>query len=50
MKVKLFLIYFFVHLIAAMEIEISIKNQELILKDGNNIVKKYSISTSKYGE
>ena len=50
MKAKLYLLFFFVQLITAMEIEISITNQELILRDDNGVIKTYKISTSKYGE
>ncbi len=50
MKARLYLIFFFVQLITAMEIEISITNQELILKDNDKIVKVYKISSSKFGE
>ena len=41
---------FFVQLITAMEIEISITNQELTLKDNDEIVRIYKISSSKFGE
>ena len=50
MKAKLYLLFFFVQLITAMEIEISITNQELILRDDSGVIKTYKISTSKYGE
>ena len=50
MKVRLCLIFFFVQLITAMEIEISITNQELILRDESGVIKTYKISTSKFGE
>ena len=50
MKAKLYLLFFFVQLITAMEIEISITNQELILRDDNGVIKTYKISTSKFGE
>ena len=50
MKAKLYLLFFFVQLITAMEIEISITNQELTLRDDNGVIKTYKISTSKYGE
>jgi len=50
MKARLYLILFFVQLVAAMEIEISIANQELILKDNNEIIRIYKISSSKFGE
>ena len=50
MKARLYLILFFVQLVAAMEIEISIANQELILKDNNEIIIIYKISSSKFGE
>jgi len=33
-----------------MEIEISITNQELILRDDSGVIKTYKISTSKFGE
>ena len=41
MKAKLYLLFFFVQLITAMEIEISITNQELTLKDNGEIVRIY---------
>ena len=50
MKAKLYLLFFFVQLITAMEIEISITNQELILRDDSGVIKTYKISTSKFGE
>ena len=50
MKAKLYILFFFVQLITAMEIEISITNQELILRDDNGVIKTYKISTSKFGE
>ena len=50
MKAKLYLLFFFVQLITAMEIEISITNQELTLKDNGEIVRIYKISSSKFGE
>ena len=50
MKAKLYLLFFFVQLITAMEIEISITNQELTLRDDNGVIKTYKISTSKYGD
>ena len=50
MKAKLYLLFFFVQLITAMEIEISITNQELTLRDDNGVIKTYKISTSKFGE
>ena len=50
MKARLCLIFFFVQLITAMEIEISITNQELMLKDNDEIVRIYKISSSKFGE
>ena len=50
MKAKLYLLFFFVQLITAMEIEISITNQELTLRDDNGVIKTYKISTSKDGE
>ena len=50
MKARLYLIFFFVQLITAMEIEISISNQELILKDDSGVIKVYKISSSKFGE
>ena len=50
MKAKLYLLFFFVQLITAMEIEISITNQELILRDDNGVIKTYKISSSKFGE
>ena len=50
MKARLCLIFFFVQLITAMEIEISITNQELTLKDNDEIVRIYKISSSKFGE
>ena len=50
MKAKLYLLFFFVQLITAMEIEISITNQELILRDESGVIKTYKISTSKFGE
>ena len=50
MKAKLYILFFFVQLITAMEIEISITNQELTLRDDNGVIKTYKISTSKYGE
>ena len=46
MKAKLYLLFFFVQLITAMEIEISITNQELTLRDDNGVIKTYKISTS----
>ena len=50
MKAKLYLLFFFVQLITAMEIEISITNQELILRDDSGVIKTYKISSSKFGE
>ncbi len=50
MKAKLYILFFFVQLITAMEIEISITNQELILRDDSGVIKTYKISTSKFGE
>ena len=50
MKSRLFTTFFFVQLISSMEIEISIIDQELRLKDDNIIVKTYKISSSKFGE
>ena len=50
MKAKLYLLFFFVQLITAMEIEISITNQELILRDDTGVIKTYKISSSKFGE
>ena len=50
MKARLCLIFFFVQLITAMEIEISITNQELTLRDDSGVIKTYKISTSKFGE
>ena len=50
MKAKLYLLFFFIQLITAMEIEISITNQELILIDDNGVIKIYKISSSKFGE
>ena len=50
MKAKLYLLFFFVQLITAMEIEISITYQELILRDDSGVIKTYKISTSKFGE
>ena len=50
MKAKLYILFFFVQLITAMEIEISITNQELTLRDDNGVIKTYKISTSKFGE
>ena len=50
MKAKLYLLFFFVQLITAMEIEISITNQELTLRDDSGVIKTYKISTSKFGE
>ena len=50
MKARFYLIIFFVQLITAMEIEISITNQELKLKDNNEVLKIYKISSSKFGE
>lgn len=50
MKSRLFTTFFFVQLISSMEIEISITDQELRLKDDNIIVKTYKISSSKFGE
>ena len=50
MKAKLYLLFFFVQLITAMEIEISITNQELILREDSGVIKTYKISTSKFGE
>ena len=50
MKTKLYILFFFVQLITAMEIEISITNQELTLRDDNGVIKTYKISTSKFGE
>ena len=44
MKARLCLIFFFVQLITAMEIEISITNQELTLKDNDEIVRIYKLS------
>ena len=49
MKAKLYILFFFVQLITAMEIEISITNQELILRDDSGVIKTYKISTSKFG-
>ena len=50
MKARLYLLFFFIQLITAMEIEISITNQELILIDDNGVIKIYKISSSKFGE
>ena len=50
MKAKLYILFFFVQLITAMEIEISITNQELILRDDSGVIKTYKISSSKFGE
>ena len=50
MKAKLYILFFFVQLITAMEIEISITNQELILRDDSGVIKTFKISTSKFGE
>jgi hypothetical protein len=41
MKAKLYILFFFVQLITAMEIETPITNQELILRDDSGVIKTY---------
>tara|TARA_B100002019_G_scaffold292031_1_gene313948 strand:- start:1048 stop:1575 length:528 start_codon:yes stop_codon:yes gene_type:complete len=50
MKIKFILFLFFANIIAAMEIHISVENQELSLINNERVIKTYKISTSSYGE
>ena len=47
MKIKFILFLFFANIIAAMEIHISVENQELSLINNERVIKTYKISTKQ---